>query len=60
MTKPWTKKAHEKKALKEKKKDRTIVKETQVPGFSVDEFVGSLKNLLKALDRKTKMYLLLT
>ena len=46
MTKPWTKKAHEKKALKEKKKDRTIVKKTQVPEFSVDEFVGSLKNLL--------------
>lgn len=29
MTKPWTKKAHEKKALKEKKKDRTIVKKTE-------------------------------
>lgn len=42
MTKPWTKKAHEKKALKEKKKDRTIVKETQVPGFSVDEFEGNI------------------
>lgn len=59
MAKPWTKKAHEKKALKEKKKDRTIVKETQVPGFSVDEFVGSLKNLLKALDKENENVLVI-
>ena len=59
MTKPWTKKAHEKKALKEKKKDRTIVKETQVPEFSVDEFVGSLKNLLKALDKENENVLVI-
>lgn len=59
MTKPWTKKAHEKKALKEKKKDRTIVKETQVPGFSVDEFVGSLKNLLKVLGKENENVLVI-
>lgn len=59
MTKPWTKKAHEKKALKEKKKDRTIVKETQVPGFSVDEFVGSLKKLLKALGKENENVLVI-
>lgn len=59
MAKPWTKKAHEKKALKEKKKDRTIVKETQVPEFSVDEFVGSLKNLLKALDKENENVLVI-
>lgn len=59
MAKPWTKKAHEKKALKEKKKDRTIVKETQVPGFSVDEFVGSLKNLLKVLDKENENVLVI-
>ena len=59
MTKPWTKKAHEKKALKEKKKDRTIVKKTQVPEFSVDEFVGSLKNLLKALGKENENVLVI-
>ena len=59
MTKSWTKKAHEKKALKEKKKDRTIVKKTQVPEFSVDEFVGSLKNLLKALDKENENVLVI-
>lgn len=59
MAKSWTKKAHEKKALKEKKKDRTIVKETQVPGFSVDEFVGSLKNLLKDLGKENENVLVI-
>lgn len=59
MTKPWTKKAHEKKAIKEKKKDRPVVKEKQVPELLVDEFVGSLKNLLKALDKKNENVLVI-
>lgn len=59
MAKPWTKKAHEKKALKEKKKDRTIVRETQVPEFPVDEFAGSLKNILKALNKENENVLVI-
>lgn len=59
MAKSWTKKAHEKKALKEKKKDRPVVKEKQVPGLPVDEFVGSLKRLLKALGKENENVLVI-
>ena len=59
MAKPWTKKAHEKKALKEKKKDRPVVKEKQVSGLPVDEFVGSLKKLLKALGKENENVLVI-
>lgn len=56
MAKPWTKKAHEKKAVKE---DRSVVEEKQVPEFPVDEFVGSLKNLLKALNKENENVLVI-
>lgn len=59
MAKPWTKKAHEKKALKERKEDQHVVEEQQVPEFPVDEFVGSLKNLLKALDKENENVLVI-
>lgn len=59
MTKPWTKKAHEKKAIKEKKKDRPVVKEKQVPELLVDEFAGSLKRLLKALGKENENVLVI-
>ena len=59
MTKPWTKKAHEKKAIKEKKKDRPVVKEKQVPELLVDEFAGSLKNILKALGKENENVLVI-
>lgn len=59
MVKPWTKKAHEKKVIKEKKKDRPVVKEKQVPELPVDEFVGSLKNLLKALGKENENVLVI-
>lgn len=59
MAKPWTKKAHEKKALKERKEDQPVVEEKQVPEFPVDEFVGSLKNLLKALDKENENVLVI-
>lgn len=59
MTKPWTKKAHEKKAIKEKKKDRPVVKEKQVPELPVDEFAGSLKKLLKALGKENENVLVI-
>ena len=59
MAKPWTKKAHEKKAIKEKKKDRPVVKEKQVPELPVDEFAGSLKKLLKALGKENENVLVI-
>lgn len=59
MAKPWTKKAHEKKAIKEKRKSRLIPKEEQVPEFPVDEFAGSLKNILKALNKENENVLVI-
>lgn len=59
MIKPWTKKAHEKKALKEKRKDQPTAKEEQVPEFPVDEFAGSLKNILKALNKENENVLVI-
>lgn len=59
MTKPWTKKAHEKKAVKEKRKDQPTVKEEQVPEFPVDEFAGSLKNILKVLNKENENVLVI-
>ncbi len=54
MAKPWTKKAHEKKALREKKKVQPTIEGKQVPGFPVNEFVGSLKNLLRVLNKENE------
>ena len=59
MAKPWTKKAHEKKAVKEKRKDRPVVKEKQVPELLVDEFARSLKRLLKALGKENENVLVI-
>lgn len=59
MAKPWTKKAHEKKALKEGKGDQPTAKEEQVPEFPVDEFAGSLKNILKALNKENENVLVI-
>lgn len=59
MAKPWTKKAHEKKAIKEKRKDQPTAKEEQVPEFPVDEFAGSLKNILKALNKENENVLVI-
>lgn len=59
MTKPWTKKAHEKKALKEGRGDQPTAKEKQLPEFPVDEFVGNLKNLLRALDKENENVLVI-
>lgn len=59
MAKPWTKKAHEKKALKEGRGGQPTVKEKQLPEFPVDEFVGNLKNLLRALDKENENVLVI-
>lgn len=59
MAKPWTKKAHEKKALKEGRGDQPTVKEKQLPEFPVDEFVGNLKNLLRSLDKENENVLVI-
>lgn len=52
MAKPWTKKAHEKKALKTAKKNSSKV---DTPGkvepkTTIDAFVGSIRKLLRQLD----------
>lgn len=55
MIKPWTKKAHEKKLVKERK-DLQVVEEKQV---FVDEFVGSLRRLLKDLNAEAECVLVI-